>query len=66
MGNPTYKIEARHEHLKDGYFKNGYFEDQIRRSPVDDYQYKVRRAALVVVVIILAVVWVAWRFMSKV
>jgi len=66
MGNPVYRIEAKHEHLKDGYFKEGYFEDQIRSSPVDQYQYRVRRIALLVVVIlILAVAWLAWRCVSS-
>jgi hypothetical protein len=41
MSKSTYRIK----------YKGGYFVDDVRESPVDEYQVKVRRAVLVVVVV---------------
>lgn len=45
MSKGTYRIK----------YKGGYFVDDVRESPVDEYQVKVRRAILLVVVVVAAI-----------
>ena len=49
MGKRTYRIKI----------KDGYFEDEIYESPVDEHQLKFRRRILLTIVFVLAIL-IAW------